>query len=463
MRLSHRAKVAQKKLRRAVLSQFGASRPIMRKGAYNIDSQIAAQSNPRIQEKFYSARTKPYPLNQAGHELAKMPLETIHNFIPMHELTGILGAVPEIRTLLASNPAMRGRLEKLARQGIRERGIKAAKFWETADKGYIDRIAAAGKGNPNRMNQIAGERISRMFGGEIKPRTIMDIGTFAGGTVSEVVSAMSPAQRKQLTVVLVDVAGDVVKKHAVPRIAELGVPRQNIKVIPAGFYNAAVSLGEMRKPMHQRGERTFSKEFIGLIGKVDAITAGAATINFAVDLNPYLKTIKRLLKKGGMFVNWDWGSAEVRKPSVNVPALKKALVGRTAEGKAITHYDAYVSFLNFWMHSYGYPPNVVERMVTDINASKKFNFLEWLEKNQMWAEHERQNRVWTDKATGEKKVGRPGLSVPFGFRNRAYRTGEAMQREATRLGLSASKPEYPIAKPKEMDTGNLNWLMTIRK
>ena len=444
-------RVANKRLRRAVLTQFGAAKPIRRIGTYDIDAQIASQANPRIQEKFYPARTKLYPLNQAGHEFAKMPLETIHNFVPMRELVSVLAGVPEVQSLISSNPRLGGRLEKLAKQGIRERGMKAAKFWETADKAYIDRIAAGGKGNPNRMNQITGERISSILGAEVRPRTIMDIGTFAGGTISEVVAAMSPAQRKQLTVMLVDVAGDVVKKYAVPRLAELGVPRQNIKVIPAGFYNAAVSLGEMRKPLHEKGERTFSKEFIRLIGNVDAITAGAATINFAVDLHPYLKTIKRLLKKGGVFVNWDWGSAEVRQPSVNVAALKKAVVGRSAEGKAITHYNAYVSFLNFWMEGYGYPKNVINKMIADINASGKFNFLDWLERNRGWIENERQ------------KAGNSGKQAPFGFRNRAYRTGEAMQREATRIGLSATKPEYPIAKPGEIDTGNLNWMMTIRK
>ena len=456
-------RVANKKLRRAVLAQFGAAKPIRRVGAYNIDSQIALQSNPKIQERFYSARTKPYPLNQAAHELSKMPFETMRHFVPISELTPVLREVPSIRLILAQNPKLSERIEKLARQGIKERGIKAAKFWETADKGYIDRIAAAGKGAPNRMNQITGERISRLFGSEVKPRTIMDIGTFAGGTVKEVVSAMSPAQRKMLSVVLVDVAGEIVKKHAVPQLVELGVLRQNIKVIPAGFYNAAVSVGAMKKPMHEKGERMYAKEFVNLIGKVDAITAGAATINFAVDLNPYLKTIKTLLKKDGLFVNWDWGSAEVRKPSVNVAALKKAVLGVTAEGKKVTHYDAYVSFLNFWMRSYGYPPSVTEKMFSQISSSQKFNFLEWLERNQSWIEHERQTVKWTNKKTGKEMTGRPGLDIPFGFRNRAYRTGEAMQREARRLGLNASKPEYPIAKPGELDTGNDNWLMMIRK
>jgi SAM-dependent methyltransferase len=455
-------RVANKRLRRAVLSQFGARKPIRRVGVYDIDAQIALQSNPRLQEKFYPSRTKPYPLNQAGHELAKMPLETIHNFVPMHELVSVLGSVSEIKSLLATNPQLKGKLEKLARQGIRERGMKAAKFWETADKAYIDRIAAGGKGNPNRMNQITGKKISNLFGLEVKPRTIMDIGTFAGGTVSEVVAAMSPAQRKQLTVVLVDVARDIVKKYAVPQLVELGVSPKNIKVLPVGFYNASVSVGAMRKPLHEKGERMYAKEFIKLIGKVDAITAGAATINFAMDLQPYLKTIKTLLKKGGMFVNWDWGSAEVRQPSVNIPALKRAIVGVSAEGKKITHYDAYVSFLNFWMRSYGYPPIVTERLFSEINASQKFNFLEWLEKNQPLIEHQRKTIKWVSTTTGEPRLGIP-QKVPFGFKNRAYRTGEAMQREATRLGLSASKPEYPIGKPGQMDTGNTNWLMTMRK
>ncbi|MFA6269037.1 MAG: hypothetical protein WCW13_00640 [archaeon] len=472
MRLSHSAKVARKKFRRAIVSQFGARKPINKrelalymlgKSAQDIDSQIARQANPGIQQLFYPAREKPYPLDQIGHDYAKVPKETVHNFVPLPRLAQEINRVPQIQALIRQHPELNSRLEKQLRAATRERGIKASKFWVTADKEYIDRIAAAGKGNPNRMNQIAGERIAKMFGDEVKPRTILDIGTFAGGTVKEVVAAMKPKQRALLKVVLVDVAGEIVKKYAVHELEDLGVLRENIKVLPVNFYNAAVSLGVMPKPLHEKGERTYSKEFVKLIGKVDAVTAGAATINFATDLKPYLRSVKRLLKSGGMFVNWDWGSAEVRSPSVNVPALKKAIVGVAEDGKKITHYDAYISFLNFWMRSYGYPPQVVNRMIADINASTRFDFTAWAEKNRDWMEHARQTEQWVDKKTGATKIGRPGLQKPFGYRNRAYRLGSAMQREATRLGLSTTNPEYPIAKPGELNTGNLNWLLVMRK
>jgi len=472
MALSHRAKIAKKRLRREVVAQLGARKPIDRrqfalvragKSTYDIDAQITRQANPAIDRMFAPHRKSPYPLDQAAHDFSKMPGETVHNFVPIQAIASELRAVPQIAELLRVNPQLAARFERQIRTATRERGMKATKFWEIADKGYIDRIAAAGKGNPNRMNQVTGERIAQAYGKAVVPRTHLDIGSFAGGTAIEIAKALSPKQRKLFKVVLVDVAGDMVKKYAVPGLVATGVPRENTKVIPASFYKAAIAFGQMPRPLHEKGERNFAKEFIELIGKVDSGSAGAATINFATDLRPYLKSIKTLLKPGGVFVNWDWGSVEVRKPAVNVPALKKAYLGLSPEGRKISQYDAYVSFLNFWMRSYGYPPVVVERMVGEINTSKRFNFIDWLEKHREWIEHERQTVKWTDKATGKEMIGRPGLQKPFGYRNRAYRTGEAMRKAALRLGLSATHPEYPVAKPGEMDTGNLNWLMVMHK
>ena len=471
MALSHRGRVAKKQLRRQVASQFGTRRPIDRrelarvmqgKAGRDIDTQIAMQANPKIQKMFYPKRGARYPLDQVGHEFSKMPGETIHNFVPMQQILPEITRVPQIASLIAHNPFLSSKLTKVVKMAIRERGIKSSKFWEIADKGYIDRIAAAGKGKLNEMNQLTGRKIAEAFGAEIKPRTILDLGSFAGGTVKEVVLALNPKQRKLLKVILVDVAGDIVRKHAVPELRALGVPAENIKVIPVSFYKAAVSYKFMPKPLHEKGERGFSQEFLKLIGEVDAVTAGAATINFATDLKPYLKSIKKMLKPGGIFVNWDWGSAEVREPSVNVPALKRAVIGEI-EGRKITHYDAYVSFLNFWMRSYGYPPNVVDKMIADINASKRFDFTGWVERNLDWIEKERSEVVWTDKKTGQKRVGRPGLQKPFGYRNRAYRMGSAMQNEAKRTGLKTSRISYPLGKPGQLDTGNLNWMLVMRK
>jgi len=472
MALSHRARVAKKKLQRQIMSAFGARVPINRaelelvrqdRGKKDIDTQIASQADSKIQKMFYSKRNAPYPINQAAHEFSKMPRETVHNFVPLQKIVSRLGEIPQIMALIESNPRLKGQVETLAQRATRERGIKASKFWSIVDKGYIDRIAAAGKGNPNKMNQVTGEKIARLYGSAVVPRTHIDIGTFAGGTALEIAKALSPQQRKLFKVVLVDVAGDIVKKYAVPSLVAEGVPRENIRVIPSSFYNAAVSLGTMPKPLHEKGEKTFRKEFTSIIGKVDSISAGAATINFATDLRPYLKSIKRLLKNGGMFVNWDWGSAEVRSPSVNVEALKRTSLGVSPEGKRVTHYDAYVSFLNFWMRSYGYSDAVVDRMIKDMNSKKQFDFIQWIEKNRVEIENARQTEKWVDKKTGKEMIGRPGLAIPFGYRNRAYRTGESMRKEALRLGLQTPAPIYPIAEPGKLSTGNVNWMLTMRK
>jgi hypothetical protein len=252
--------------------------------------------------------------------------------------------------------------------------------------------------------------------------------------------------------VLVDVAGRTVRNHAVPNLVKLGVPRQNIKIIPASFYSAAVALGEMKRPLHEKGDRLFLSQFKRLVGKVDAITAGAATINFATDLKPYLTSIQKLLKPGGTFVNWDWGSAESMRPTVRPEALKKVPIGYTEAGEKVSHHDAYVSFMNFWLRStLRYPESVTQKFIADLNSSKKFNSFNWLKENSAWAENERAK-------TGARRV-----SGPLPFRNRAYRTPSSMYNTALKQGFEVERPALPFAKPGQLDTGNVNWMMVMTK
>ncbi|MDO8625680.1 MAG: class I SAM-dependent methyltransferase, partial [Candidatus Diapherotrites archaeon] len=279
---------------------------------------LETATRPEIQQLFHPHSEKGavagYPLYQISHEFSKMPQETIANFVNMPHLKRQLRQSPKIRPLLLKYPQLEHAFEQSVQNAVRERGIKASKFWESAPKGYIDQIIAGGKGRPSAMNQRMGEIANDLFRGEVKPRTILDIGTFAGGTICGTVSGLSPAQRAQLRIVLVDVNGDVVKKHAVPALEKLDVPRKNIVVLPTGFYSAAVAFGQMRRPLHERGLPRFEKQFNALIGKVDLVTAGAATLNFAVDMGPLLRSVRKLLKPGGHFVDWEWGSAEVEVP-----------------------------------------------------------------------------------------------------------------------------------------------------
>jgi len=386
------------------------------------------------------------------HELSKLPAERVFRFVKMEDIKREVLKQPGVAGIVSRHPELMEGLEAAIREGVRERGIKGGKFWIKAPKSYIDQIVKGGKGRPSAMNEKAGEIISSRFGRVVKPRTILDIGTFAGGTVSSVVRQLSPRQRKVLKVVLVDVAGRTVRNHAVPALVALGVPRRNIKVIPASFYSAAVAVGEMKRPLHESGQKLFLQQFRQLVGKVDAITAGAATINFATDLKPYLRSIQTLLKKDGVFVNWDWGSAESMRPVVRPEALRKVPIGYANDGRPISHYDAYVSFMNFWLtNSFGYPEAVRNKFIADLNASKKFNSFEWLKENAEWAEEQR-------RVLGKRKV-----AGPLAYRNRAYRTPSSMRREAVAEGFEVGKTMFPLAKPGELDTGNVNWMMVMKK
>jgi SAM-dependent methyltransferase len=446
---SLRVKVAKKRLRRAIAKELGAAdrRP------------LETATNPLFQSRFHPHSEKGpirgYPLYQIGHELSKLPRETIGNFVDIPKLVHDLRQIPAIGTLLHRHPKLEQAFEQSVRDMIRERGIKGSKFWETAPKTYIDAIVAGGKGKPNLMNDRVGMVAKRLFGETVRPRTILDIGTFAGGTIAGAVKALSLQQRQQLRLVLVDVNERVIREYAIPTLAALGVPRQNIVVLPTSFYSAAVAFGQMRKPLHEKGLRRFAKQFKVLAGKVDLITAGAATLNFANDLQPLLQSVRVLLKPGGGFVDWEWGSAEARTPTVNIPELKKKIV-TIIDGKPLTEFDAYVSFLDFWMGSppdtyFAYPEIVKQKLWHDIEHATQFNFFDWCERNRDWTEAER------------LKAGGKVLADPAGFRNRAYRDGRAMTEVAVQHGLLIESLEYPFAKPSEKTTGNVNWMLVARK
>lgn len=434
------------KFRGAVVSALGA----------RTKKPLSTETPKKIQEMFHplskGGPMQAYPQYQMFHELSKLPAERVFRFVNKEKLKKEVLRQPGVARLIEKHPALLKELDQALTEAVRERGIKGGKFWIKAPRRYIDQIVKGGKGRPSAMNDRAGEIIARQFRGTTRPRTILDIGTFAGGTVTAVVNRLKPEQRKILKVVLVDVAGRTVRNNAIPALVALGVPRNNITLIPASFYSAAVALGEMKRPLHEAGQKLFLEQFKKLVGKVDAITAGAATINFATDLKPYFKSIQKLLKPGGSFVNWDWGSAESTRPTVRVEALKKVPIGHTPEGKAVTHYDAYVSFMNFWLtSSFGYPESVRNKFISDLNASKKFNSFNWLKENSAWAESER------------RKIGKKRVAGPLAFRNRAYRTPSLMYREAVAEGFITEKPVFPLAKPGELDTGNVNWMMVMRK
>lgn len=439
-------KQMRNKFRGAVVGALGA----------RTKKPLSVETSPAIQQMFHphskGGPMRAYPEYQMFHELSKLPAERVFRFVEYGKLKTEVLKQPGVVRLIKQNPQLLEGLDTAIREAVRERGIKGGKFWIKAPKKYIEQIVRGGKGRPNAMNDNAGRIISEKFAHEVKPRTILDIGTFSGGTITAVVNKLSQEQRKQLTVVLVDIAGRTVRNHAVPALIGLGVPKENIKLIPASFLSAAVALGEMKRPLHEAKQKLFLSQFKQLVGKVDAITAGAATINFATDLKPYLKSIQKLLKPNGIFVNWDWGSAESTRPIVHPVALKKVPIGYSPEGKVVSHYDAYVSFMNFWLtNAFGYPEIVRDKFVSDLNSSRKFNSFAWLRENAKWAEGER------------RKLGKRRVAGPLAFRNRAYRTPSLMYREAVAQGFETERPVFPLAKPGELDTGNVNWLMVMKK
>ncbi len=472
MVMANRLRV-NKQFRREIVGALGA------RGKRILPSETPKPIQRMFHPNSQRGQMKGYPYYQMFHELSKLPAERVFRFVNMNQLKEEILKQPGVAKLVVEHPELKQGLDQAIREGVRERGIKGAKFWKRAPKSYIDDILAAAspfakdgsKRMPTIYNAKVGEVISSKLSGPVRERTILDIGTFSGSTIGAVVDKLSAEQKQKLKLILVDVAGKVVKENAVVDLVKLGIPRKNIKVIPASFYSAAVAFKEMKRPLHEYKEKLFLDEFRKLAGKVDFVTAGAATINFATDLNPYLRSINKLLKPGGSFVNWDWGSAESMRPTVRPAALKKVPIGFTESGQKISHFDAYTSFMNFWFrNTLKYPESVTNKFIQDMNSSRKFNSFEWLKKNATWAESERektkqmQAQGLLPKLTAEgKPISYERVSGPLPYRNRAYRTPSSMSRAAATHGFEVERTMFPGAEPGKLNTGNNTWLMIMNK
>jgi len=191
----HPRTVRRKKLFRAISGEMGTAgkRP------------LEVSTRPSIQARFHPHSEKGakagYPLYQIFHELAKLPRETIANFVDVNAVSRELKKSPAISRLLARHPELENAFNASLENAIKERGIKGSKFWINAPKEYIDKIAWGAKGKPSVMNDYLGKIARRYFGDSVKPRTLLDIGTFAGGTIKGVVQNLSPEQRRQLKIV----------------------------------------------------------------------------------------------------------------------------------------------------------------------------------------------------------------------------------------------------------------------
>ena len=418
---------------------------------------LEESSHPEIQELFHPhsliGPKKGYPLYQMFHDFSKMPVTSIRNFVDLKKVEEILRRDKIISKLLRKHPSLEQEMEDTILSAVFERGVKASNYWKAAPKSYIDAIVKAAGEKPNPMNELVGRKVKALFGEKAKPRTIVDIGTFSGGTILKAIEQLSMEQRKVTKIYLVDVNEDVVNNHAVPALKRLGVPEKNIITILTGFYNASIEYKYIKKPFHERNswkEKSSRKKFRELIDRADAVIGGAATINFAHDSEITLKTIKKMLKEGGQLILWEWGSPEVREKKVNIERMKKTVLYENPKGK-ITEFDAYASFLSFWMKFFNYPEIATEKLIQEINSSKEFDFLEWIEKKVDWLEKLR------------IESGKPRLADPAGYRNRAYRLGRELIEESKKQGLKVIEHSYPLAEPGKLSTGNVNYMIVVEK
>jgi len=286
-----------------------------------------------VQKHLEATRTQAYPSYMLGNK-AKVPRESYQGW----------GHVPTIRKAIG-NPHIPG---KVIREALYERSAKAyeAEWNAAAKKG---KKAAAKAGTKEKMDQWAKDitrninnanaRNGQFVANEVKRRiganskagrltTLIDLGSGAGLTLLPAITKLSPAQRKKVRVVGVDVGskgfsnilyGDSVKKT--PGLLELGVPKENIHLINASFGNL------LKDPVLKK-----------MVGEADVVTSGAALHHLSRSETVFSE-VQKLLKKGGSFKFWDWSHPAWRAPNL-VVAPRGATV--SVNGRAYKHKGKFV-------------------------------------------------------------------------------------------------------------------------
>ncbi|MEW6295570.1 MAG: hypothetical protein AB1467_04725 [Candidatus Diapherotrites archaeon] len=400
---------------------------------------------PKIHEKFHSgARARPL-VYKATYEYSRLPIKHVGKFVDLERVKSELLSIKKINSLISKHPYLRENFDRLLSNAIRERGMKATELdWRARPLTHTAGIAKRAKGLPEKMNDEVGRISSIIFGNKIGSKTVVDIGTGTGDTIFRVVQSLFPKQRRYLRVILNDVIKSLPQVKR--KLAEMGVPANNIQILPVSFYLAATAFKQAPRPEVAKGQKQYAKNFRELIGKADLVISGATFNNFS-DTFPVVKAIRKILKQGGHFIVWDWAGVDVKEPSLDIASLRRVSF-KVSKGIAPSELDNFKSFLSFWLDSWGVP-TAREKLLQDIEKSNKFNFAEWVEKNLSWLERIQEERLRKDTMTGLK--------------NRGYRMAQDLTSEFNLVRMNVEEIYFPFAEREKITGGNLTYLIAGKK
>ncbi len=352
---------------------------------------LAQGTKPRLQRYFDPFSSRPYPTKMSA-DASRVPMEFGARQWGHTEFLQNALKSPAIARQIARDPIARIEFEKAIFDALQERALKAySEEWSNLSPKAISTLIGRAKRTASKPTPtIANEQNARMIVQEAMQRlqkgkmvTILDLGCGGGGTIIPIIDSIPKELRPRIQVVLID-------------------------VMPTGLKSTARKL--MRRGLIGKGQIIAIKENISklmnndrvahLFGTADIITSGAA-LHHVSAIEPTFEGVKRLLKKDGAFIFWDWGHAAWRAPNL-VIAPEGARVDkygqfyeqgtRTTEAEKKT---AFVSRERIAGISRGWAPTeqqtVREMLSTWIkllhfSEERKQAFLEWFDRKALRGE-----------------------------------------------------------------------------
>lgn len=265
---------------------------------------LATQSRHDIQRHFAPNAKRKYPSRTYG-DASRVPMEFgARQWGHIGFMRKALKS-PELAKQIAKDPLARIEFERALFDALQERALKAyAEEWNALSPKAISTLIGRTKktgakptpaiANEHNAGMVAQEAMAKLRKG--KNVTIVDLGTGGGGTIVPIINSIPREFRKKVRVVLIDVMAPGLKST-----------RQKLMRRGLEGKEQVIAIRENLSRLTQ------NDKIAHLFGTADIVTGGASLHHVAA-IEPTFEGVKRLLKKGGSFIFWDWGNAAWRAP-----------------------------------------------------------------------------------------------------------------------------------------------------
>jgi len=346
---------------------------------------LAAETRRDLQRHFEPYAHREYPTRMSS-DASRVPMEFAARQWGQIEFLQKALKSPAVARQIARDPLARIEFEKAIFDSLQARALKSfSEEWASLSPKTISTLIGrakktAAKPTPALANEynagmVAQEAVRRLQKG--KPITILDLGCGGGGTIVPIINSIPRELRSRVRVVLVDVMAGGLKSTARKLMRRGLVGKEQVIVIRENISR----LMQNNRIAH-------------LFGTIDIATSGAA-LHHASAIEPTFEGVKRLLKKDGAFIFWDWGHAAWRAPNLviapegarvdkygrffekgarTIQAEKRtAFVGRgkisgISRGRVPTEHETAREMLSTWVSLLHFP------------AERKAEFLEWFDR-----------------------------------------------------------------------------------